>query len=544
MSFIRIFSHFPPSPGGRECGWERGARGVRAPLVAVLLLLAARLLSAQPTGKAMDPTVPFPDLDALDPEVAEQLGAGQRQLFQILATPAADARARARAFGDLGKLYQTYALLEPAEACYRNAARLDGTDFRWPHYLGSVLQQASRLDEATAAYEKALALSPNDVPALVYLAEIARLQGRTGEAEERLRRALAADPASTAAKALLGQAALDRRDYAAAVKLLETALAEAPTAGRLHFLLSRAYQGLGDKARADEHLAKVGPVGVRPADPLLDELDKLRSGEKAHLIRGKTAFDNGRFAEAADEYRRALAARPESVEARVNLAAALVQTGDLPAAVAALREALQRDSANATAHFNLGTLLALQGPSEEAREHLAAAVAALPKDAEARRSLARVLRDAGRLEEALAEYGKSLELDPASEAARLGEAETLVRMGRYGPARERLEEGLRLLPRSGLLALGLARLLAACPDRAQRDGARALELAMAVWQAQPSAVHAAVVAMASAEKGDCGEAARWQRIAIEEAGRTGPADALPGMKEALAVYERGAPCRP
>ena len=516
---------------------------MRAPLVAILLL-AARLLAAQPAGKAMDPTVPFPDLDALDPEVAEQLGAGQRQLFQALATPAADVPARANAFGDLGKLYQTYALLEPAEACYRNAIRLDATDFRWPHYLGSALQQAGRLDEAVAAYEQALKLSPNDVPALVYLAEIARLQGQTGQAEERLRRALAADPSSTAAKALLGQVALDRRDYAGAVKLLEPALAEAPAAGRLHFLLSRAYQGLGDKAKAEEHLAKVGPVGVRPADPLLDELDRLRTGEKAHLIRGKTAFDNGRFAEAAEEYRRVLAARPESVEARVNLAAALVQTGDLPAAVASLREALQRDSANATAHFNLGTLLALQGPSEEARQHLAAAVAALPNDAEARRSLARVLRDSGRLEEALAEYARSLELDPGSEVARLGEAETLVRMGRYGPARQKLEEGLQSLPRSGLLALGLARLLAACPDRMQRDGARAVELAMAVWTAQSSAPHAATVALANAEKGDCAEAARWQQIAIEEAGRTGPAAAIPGMKEALAAYEKGAPCRP
>ena len=88
------------------------------------------------------------------------------------------------------------------------------------------------------------------------------------------------------------------------------------------------------------------------------------------------------------------------------------------------------------------------------------------------------------------------------------------------------------------------RLLAACPDRSLRDGARAVELAVAVWKVQPSAANAATVAMANAEKGDCAEAARWQEIAIEEAGRTGPADAIPGMKETLAAYEKGAPCRP
>ena len=95
------------------------------------------------------------------------------------------------------------------------------------------------------------------------------------------------------------------------------------------------------------------------------------------------------------------------------------------------------------------------------------------------------LRDAGRPEEALKEYGTAVESAPADEAARLGRAETLVRSGKYREARDLLEEDFKALPQSGLLAAGLARLLAACPDLSLRNGARALELGLALWNAQP-----------------------------------------------------------
>ncbi len=494
-----------------------------------------------------NPPVRFPDLAGLEPAVAEQIAGGQRRLAALAAVgsnAAPDRHALAEAFGELGQLFHAYSLREPAEACYANARRLAPQDFRWPHLLGILLQDAGRLDEALAAFDAALAREPRDTAALLYQAEVFRLQGATEAAEATARRVLAADPGSAAAKALLGQCALDGGDAATAVPLLEEALAAVPAAGRLHYLLATAYRGTGDEARAKEHLGKAGPVGVRPDDPLLAGLDLLRSGERLQLARGKTAFQAGRYEEAAEHFRRALAARPESAEARINLAAVLAQQGDRAGAAAALREALAREPDNATAHFNLGVLLAGQGPSEEARAQLAAAAAGMPGDAEAARTLARMLRDLGRLDEALAEYGRAVALDPADEAARLGEAETLVRLERWSEARAHLEDSLVQLPGSGLLAHGLARLLAACPDLAVRDGKRALQLAFAVWQAQPSAAHAETVALANAELGDCAEAARWQQITLDAAGEEkAPAARVEELKTALAKYGRGYPCR-
>jgi tetratricopeptide (TPR) repeat protein len=126
----------------------------------------------------------------------------------------------------------------------------------------------------------------------------------------------------------------------------------------------------------------------------------------------------------------------------------------------------------------------------------------------------------------------------------MGEANLLVRLERYREALEVLEAAQGNLPGSGRVLHGLARLLAACPDPALRNGARALELALRVHTARSTAAHAETVALALAESGRCEEAARWQRTAIEAARREGPAERVAPLESSLARYEQGKPCRP
>ena len=483
------------------------------------LLLAAALLPVR-----------SPDLGGLEGAVAAQI----REIQGIAA-----AQESADSWGELGRVYLAYSFHDAATDCFRNAAGLDPKDFRWPYLLGATHQAAGRLDEAAEAFGKALELAPEATPGYVHLGEIRLLQGRFDEAEAALRKA----PSLPASRALLGQVALARRDFKAAVEHLQAALEAAPEANRLHHPLALAYRGLGDRAKAEEHLGKAGAVGLRPADPLLDEVAALRLGERLAIVKGKVAAQAGRYTEAAAEFRRALAAHPGSVEARVNLGAVLGLSGDRAGATGQFREALRLDPRNATAHFNLGSMLAESGAPGEAVPHLEAAAAGRPKDAEARRLLARALRDAGRSQEALKQYAAALELAPGDETARLGEAETLVRLQRFGEARQKLEEGLRVIPGSGLLSHALARLLAACPDRSVRDGARALELALAVWNARPTVPHGETVAMAYAELDRCGEAAEWQRKVVEEARRQGMEARTGDLTRVLAAYEKGSPCR-
>jgi tetratricopeptide (TPR) repeat protein len=468
-----------------------------------------------------------PDLSGLEGAVAAQISEMRSLADKQSSDP--------HAWGDLGQAYLAYGFNDPAADCLTKAAGLDPRDYRWPHLLGAAEQGAGRLDEAADAFTQALKLAPDAAAGWVHLGEIRLLQGRLDDAETALRKALAVPATSAAAHSFLGQTALARRDFKAAAEHLEAALAAVPEANRLHYPLALAYRGLNDRARAEEHLEKAGQVGLKAPDPLLDGVANLRVGERVALMRGRVAAQAGRYADAAQEFRKALAAQPESVEARVNLGSVLALAGDRAGAAEQFREALRRDPSNVTAHFNLGFLL----PPGEARPHLEAVIAARPDDGEARRLLAQALRDGGHLPAALEQYGKAVALAPADEAARLGEAETLVRLGRYAEARRRLEDDLQQMPASGLLSHALARLLAACPDRSVRDGALALTLAQAVWQAQPSTAHARTLALAFAELGRCEEAARWQRTAVEQARRNGEP-----VPEGLPAGAAGDSCRP
>lgn len=431
------------------------------------ILSLASLVSLMSLVSFAQQPVPSPDLEGLEPEVAAQLR-DARALVDTLTAPAE----LAEAYGELGRLYHAYDLVEAASASYANAALLAPKDFRWHYYAGYLHQAMGRSAEAGAAYEKALELQPGFLPGWIHLAEILLAGNHPDDAERILKQVLGIDPRNAAARAGLGEIALSRRQFGEAAEHLEAALAAAPEADRLHHPLALAYRGLGNLDKAKEHLAKTGRVGVRPADPLIDELAQLRQGEMAHLLRGRVAFRFGRFADAAAEFRKAVEARPDSVPARINLGAALTQTGDRKGAAQQFQEALKLAPDNGTAHFNLALLLAQDGYDAEAVKHLEESIRIEPRDGAAHLELAEILARTDRPATALIHYEKAAGFLPQEERAWMGQANLLVGSQRYREARDVLEAAMGNLPGSGRIVHGLARLLAAAPDPALRDGKR------------------------------------------------------------------------
>ena len=509
----------------------------------VCLSVSVSPAAAEAVPRSMRPVL-FPDLGVLEPAVAAQLEETQDALVAILETDDATLEETAEAYSELARLYHAYGLLEPAETCYLNALQLVPENLRWTYLLGTLYQTSGRLEEASHYYQRVLPSQPQYAPLLLRIAEVLLAQGQPEEAKAYLTTALDLEPSSAAVLSAMGQVALSARDYLQAIDFLKRALALVPEANRLHYALGQAYRGIGDLDKARYHLALRGEIGVRPRDSVVDELEGLKRGETVYLLRGRSAFRVGRYAEAVAEFRRAVEAAPESVRARVNLGTALAQTGDLEGAILEFRRALVGDPDNRTAHFNLGSLLADQGEYGLAVGHLQVAVDQEPTDAEAHLQLAESLRELGRLDEALAHYGEAIALEPRNEFARLGQAETLVRWKRYGEARERLEEAIALLPESGLIAHGLARLLAACPELSLRDGERALDLALRVYQGLATVRHAATVAEALAELGRCEEAVEWQGRALAAVEEQGDAAEPAGLLETLRHYQVSRPCRP
>ncbi len=484
-----------------------------------------------------------PDLTGLDEVVALQLAEARREVEAVIAEPNADVGRLAAAYGTLGQLYHAYELLDVAEVCYSNASFLAPGDFRWFHLLADVSRLAGKLEDAAARYEAAWALEPYDFAALVRLAEVYLELGRHQEAETTFNAALALNPASPSAMAGLGQLALEKQEYGDAVMYFRAALKAAPEANRLHYSLAMAYRGLGDLDNAQRQLALRGSVGVRPPDPVVDQLQLLTEGERVHLIRGRLAFSSGRFQEAADEFGAAVAADPESARALVNLGTSLAQLGDLDGAVERFRQALAIEPRQTTANFNLGSTLMGQRQPAEAIPHLERVVEETPYDFEAQLLLARAYVATGDDFSSLAHFQKAAELDPGSQDAVLAGAAALARLHQYGRAITVLEAGLERMPASGGIAFALARLLAGSPEAKLRNGERAYELAQGVYNVEPSPRHAQLVAQSLAELDRCDEAARWQQKVVDAAVEDGVSEGLEILVADLEMYQRGTPCR-
>ena len=492
----------------------------------VILILAAIVVRSQ-----------APDLTNLEQSVREQITTAQAALAALAKNPATTEAALAEAHGRLGEIYHAYSLTSAARDSYQNANRLAPKDFRWIYLLAKLDQQDGRFDDAIRRYRLALTLRSEYIAAFVNLGNIFLELNRLDEAAESFKSALKLDQNNPAAHYGLGQVAISKRSYAEAVEHFEKTLAQVPEANRVHYSLAMAYRGLGNVDKVKAHLAQQGTVGVRVSDPLVDSLQESIAGERLHLSRGKIAFEAQRYEEAVNEFRKAVAANPESVAARVNLGAALTQSGDLNAAVEQFEAALRIEPGKANAHYNLAVLLARQNKHDQAIAHLRSALNVEPNDQSARFLLAQELNKSGRFDEALAEYAR---VDLSNEAALLEHVRLLYRQAQFKQALNSLEKGHAQYPQRGRTIVMLAYLLAASPQLELRNGARALELAQRVYNSTSAAQHGALVALALAELGRCGEASEWQQRMIAV---TQDSDLLVKLKAGLKSYENVQSCR-
>ena len=505
---------------------------------------------AAPDGGVLPPAreglvaVHWPDLTKLEASVREQVTMLQTSLAATVKDPKTTDAALSDAYGNLAQIYHSYSLNSAARECYLNAVSLSPKDFRWVYLLGRLDQQDGRFEDAIGRYRLARALRPDYVAVPVNLGNLFLELNRLDEASENFKAALAIDKDNPANHYGLGQVAMARRNYTEAALHFEKTLAQVPAATRVHYSLAMAYRGLGDAEKAKAHLAQQGTVGVRVADPLFDGLQELVQGERLFLSRGKLAFEAGRYADAAVEFRKAVAAKPDSVTARVNLGAALAQFGDLTGAAEQFAEAVRLEPGKGNAHYNLAVILARQNKHQEAAGHLRSALNSDADDLSARFLLAQELLKSERPEEALAEFSRVVQADPNNEAALLEQVKLLYRKRELKQALDALERGHAQYPQKGRTVLTLAYLLATSPDLELRNGARALELAQSVHKATGSAQHGALVALALAENGRCREAFEWQQRALAHAEREARTDLLNKLTADLKLYQGVQTCRP
>jgi len=491
--------------------------------------------------------VPNPPLDHLEKAVSNQLRERRKMVDAVAKTLAVSRQKRALAYGELGQLYHAYELTDAAEACYLNALVLDPSCFEWNYSLGYLLQSVGGFSKALQLYQQAE--TGRQDPRVVYLLHIRigecyRNLNQPHQAKLAFEAAYRVNAEGPAVLARLGETALEEKRFDDAIKYLVSALKKQPDANKLHYPLGMAYRGRGDMEQARYHLSKYGMVGVQPPDPLKTQLEKLVTGYWTHILSGKLAFSAGRFTEAVEAFQKAIKADPEKAGARVNLGAALGQLKKYKEAITQFQAAVQLAPDNVAAHFNLGTLHSNSGNYREAIKHFQVVVEKNPKDSQAHLALANALRNDRQFKKAIEHYKAALSFDPGLTWGWVDMSSSLCSVGQHAEALRVLEKAHSRLPYDGPIAHALARLLVTSPDLGQRQGQRALELALKVYRAFEDFVHAKTVAMAYAELNQCSKAVEWMERAIELASKSSQDTAvLKNLKSNLEYFKTHRPCR-
>ena len=522
----------------------------------VLLVLAAACgtstTSSPPVPPPASREVTLPDLARMDASVQAQV----TQRYAVLM----DKRKAGSSGDELGTAYGEYAMLlhaaeyyEAAEPAYLNAQDLMPGDVRWPYYLGHVYKSTGKTETSIQSFRRAVDRSPSEIAALIWLARLLLEQGQTDEAERLFQRAADLPPRNAAVMAGLGQAALARRDYARAVTVLEEALAFDPSAASIHSPLANAYRGLGDEAQAEAHLKLWRNTDILVPDRLRQDLDMSLESGLSYELRGVRALEARDFKAAEEFFRKGVALTPSTTplgrSLRHKLGTALVLQGDIAGAMARFEEVAKLapaeglDEASAKANYSLGVVMASSGETNEAIRRLSAAVKYNPNYNEAWMALGDTLRKSGRFEASLKPYAEVVRINPRAAEARFSYAMALVRLRRYKDTKDWLEESARVQPDRPELAHALARLLAAAPDDAVRNGARAMTLVQDVLKGNKTTAVGETMAMALAELGQYTDAVEVQRGVIAAAEQAGLSPDVRRMTANLRRYERRQACR-
>jgi len=315
--------------------------------VALIWLLVAAGSAAACGGASPTPTTPAAKPSAAatveaQPGVAQPMtGAGAVSYQQGLA---------AYMNGDLAG----------AKAAFQQAAKADPGAAQ-PHYsLGVVLE---RLEDpgALGEYRQAHTISPEFEPAIVAYALLLGKRGNFTEAESFLQEKRGKMPKSAAVISALAEVKSMNRDTSAAQQLAQEALKINSNYRPAMVTIARDHYR---NRRLDLSLYALQAIldGFGDENPPRD-----KDNPDAHFLRALILKEEGRRAAAISELKQAVAFRPDLVEAKVELAAFLLEAGNANEAQPLLESAIRFSANHVIAHLNLGDTYRLQGRTADAK---------------------------------------------------------------------------------------------------------------------------------------------------------------------------------
>lgn len=230
--------------------------------------------------------------------------------------------------------------------------------------LGVVHERRGEMAKALDSYGAALTIAPEFGPAIAAKVRLLLSMGRAAEAETFARALSAKYPESAAVLAALAEVVSARGDSTSAQELAQKALKKDPDYRPAMVTLARDHYRA---RRLDLALYTLTAIldGYGQENPPRD-----KNNADARLLRALIFKEQGKRKAAMEELGTVLSLRPDLVEARLHLAAYMLEAGNATEARPILEKALEYDPSNVLVHLNLGDAYRLLGKPKDALDHL------------------------------------------------------------------------------------------------------------------------------------------------------------------------------
>ncbi len=352
---------------------------------------------------------------------------------------------------------------DAAVRSFRRAVELDRWQAGYFSMLGEALRVANRTEEALEALDRAIHLAPTYSPAWVRrataLSDLHHFDDALAAVEHALELSGGDYPHALAERARILRDRDEPDDREAARESFRRSLELDPhqpvTRVELAVLLMEAGDPQGARAHSDAALADdadlVDALVLRgranrmlaAIDEAVDDLRRAAELDPAdawHLAElGDALLEAGDVQAALDPLEAALARKPDLWFALATKGQALRLMGEAQEAVVALREAREH-LGEPWVEIELGEALRLSGRPAEALECFERALAADPDNRWGLAGRGSAQHALQQYEEALNSFDRALVLDASNDFARTAMASVLIDIGRYRQARELLNE--------------------------------------------------------------------------------------------------------
>ncbi len=323
--------------------------------------------------------------------------------------------------------------LQTAHAQLTQAVTQDGRAYQAHFALGTVYDRMGQFAQARQAYMNALSIVPYYEPAIREIAGGYMRAGMVDEAMSFLNAQRAKAPGSAAILTGLAEVRSLQKDSDQAQELARQALKKDPDYKPAMVVLARDHYR---NRRLDLALYTLTAIldGYGAENPPRD-----KDNAEARLIRALIYKEQDDRKGAIAELRQVVQLRPDIVEARINLAAFMLEAGNAADAVPLLEGALVFEPANPLIHLNLGDAYRLQGRPDEALKQLDWVTKAAPNLAQTYYNIGLVylfseaitgVTDAQAADSAIAAFERYLEMQSSARPIAGDDAQQLLKRAR------------------------------------------------------------------------------------------------------------------